>query len=89
MSFGLQNASSTFQRFIYEVFCGLFFLFLYLDDVLVALPSDDGHREHLKLVFERLDEYGLRMNVSKSILGADEIEFLEHFITPIWIPSIT
>lgn len=36
MPFGLRNAAQIFQRFINEVFSGLNFVFVYLDDVLVA-----------------------------------------------------
>lgn len=81
MSFGLRNAPATFQRFINEVFYGLDFLFPYLDDVLVASGSEAEHKEHLKIVFERLNNYGLRINVSKSIMGVDQVEFLGYFIT--------
>ncbi|GFW94159.1 hypothetical protein TNCV_1978991 [Trichonephila clavipes] len=70
MSFGLRNAPSTFQRFITEVLYGLDFVFPYLDDVLVASSTEEEHSEHLKTVFERFQQYGLRINVSKSVMGA-------------------
>ncbi|GFS49660.1 hypothetical protein TNCV_4343931 [Trichonephila clavipes] len=59
MSFGLRNAPSTFQRFITEVLYGLDFVFPYLDDVLVASSTEEEHSEHLKMVFERFQQYGL------------------------------
>ncbi|GFW10513.1 hypothetical protein TNCV_893081 [Trichonephila clavipes] len=61
MSFGLRNAPSTFQRFITEVLYGLDFVFPYLDDVLVASPTEEEHSEHLKMVFERFQQNGLRI----------------------------
>ncbi|GFW06105.1 hypothetical protein TNCV_4478971 [Trichonephila clavipes] len=73
MSFGLRNAPSTFQRFITEVLYGLDFVLPYLDDVLVASSTEEEHSEHLKLVFERFQQYGLRINVSKSVMGADKL----------------
>lgn len=82
MSFGLRNAPSTFQRFVNEVFQGLTFVFPYLDDVLIASASEDEHKTHLKEVFDRLDKYGLCINLSKSVFGVQEIEFLGHLITP-------
>lgn len=82
MSFGLRNAPSTFQRFINEVFQGLDFLFPYLDDILIASESLEEHRNHLKLVFDRLNKYGLRINISKSVFGEGQLEFLGHQITP-------
>ncbi|UYV71845.1 hypothetical protein LAZ67_9000651 [Cordylochernes scorpioides] len=37
MNFGLKNASQTFQRFMDEVTKGLDFVFVYIDDVLIAI----------------------------------------------------
>ncbi|GFW27021.1 hypothetical protein TNCV_1378591 [Trichonephila clavipes] len=65
MSFGLRNATSTFQ----------------LDDVLVASSTEEEHSEHLKMVFERFQEYGLRINVFKSVMVADQVEYLGFLIT--------
>ncbi|GFW70332.1 hypothetical protein TNCV_5131581 [Trichonephila clavipes] len=81
MSFGLRNAPSTFQRFITEVLYGLDFVFPYLDEVLVASSTEEEHSEHLKMVFERFQQYGLRINVSKSVMGAAQVEYLGFLIT--------
>ncbi|GFU22682.1 hypothetical protein TNCV_762621 [Trichonephila clavipes] len=82
MSFGLRNAPSTFQRFINEVLFGLEFVFPYLDDILVASETEEEHKTHLKLVFDRLQKHGLRVNISQSTLGVTHLEFLGHLITP-------
>lgn len=82
MSFGLRNAPSTFQRFINGVLNGLNFVFPYLDDILIASKSVEEHRHHLQLVLERLSKYGLRINMTKSVIGVDELEFLGYLITP-------
>jgi len=37
MSFSLKNAAPSFQRFINEVFSGLNFCFIYIDDILIAI----------------------------------------------------
>ncbi|GFV82691.1 retrovirus-related Pol polyprotein from transposon opus [Trichonephila clavipes] len=81
MSFGLRNAPSTFQRFITEVLYGLDFVFSYLDDVLVASSTEEEHSKHLKMVFEKFQQYGLPINVSKSVMGADQVEYLGFLIT--------
>ncbi|GFT72381.1 hypothetical protein TNCV_3609251 [Trichonephila clavipes] len=81
MSFGLRNAPSTFQRFITEVLYGLDFVFPYLDDVLVDSSTEEEHSEHLKMVFERFQQYGIRINVSKSVMGAAQVEYLGFLIT--------
>lgn len=40
-----------------------------------------GTRKSLKLVFDRLYKNGLRINISKSIFGVNELEFLDFVIT--------
>ncbi|GBM12503.1 hypothetical protein AVEN_188683-1 [Araneus ventricosus] len=82
MSFGLRDAPSTFQRFINEVFFGLDFVFAYLDDILVASSTEDEHSEHLKVVFSRLEQYGLCINLGKSVMEVNRFEFLGYMITP-------
>ncbi|GBM34504.1 Transposon Ty3-G Gag-Pol polyprotein [Araneus ventricosus] len=82
MSFGLKNAPATFQRFMHEVFRGLDFVFPYLDDILIASKSNQEHEIHLNLVLERLNTFGLRINISKSVFAVEEIEFLGYLITP-------
>ncbi|UYV66016.1 hypothetical protein LAZ67_3006193 [Cordylochernes scorpioides] len=81
MCFGLRNAPATFQRFMHEVLRDLNFAFSYLD-ILIASTDEKQHKEHLNLVFKRLNEYGLKINVSKSVFAATEIEFLGYLITP-------
>ncbi|GFW05159.1 retrovirus-related Pol polyprotein from transposon opus [Trichonephila clavipes] len=78
MSFGLRNAPSTIQRFINEVLFGLEFVFPYLDDILVASETEE-HKTHLKVVFDRLQKHGLRVNISKLTLGVTHLGYL---ITP-------
>jgi len=62
MSFGLRNAAQTFQRFIDEVTRGLDFCYAYIDDILVASKSEEEHLQHLRILFNRLQEYGIIIN---------------------------
>ena len=80
MPFGLRNAAQTFQRFIDRVLHGLHFAYAYIDDVLVASNSEEEHREHLKLVFERFRDYGVVLHPSKCELGKPSLEFLGHIV---------
>jgi hypothetical protein len=43
MPFGLTNAAQTFQRLMDSTFRDLTCTFVYLDDILVASPSDEEH----------------------------------------------
>ena len=81
MPFGLNNAAQTCQRFMDSVFRDLPFVYIYLDDILVASNSPDEHRKHLRQLFERLADYGLVVNPKKCVLGKSSLEFLGYFVT--------
>ena len=81
MPFGLRNAAQTFQRFIDQVLRGLPFAYAYTDDVLVASSSAEEHKQHLRAVFRRLDEYGVVINPLKCVLGVEELTFLGHHVS--------
>ena len=57
MPFGLQNAASTFQRFMDEVVRDFDFVYYYIDDILVASGLPKEHVNHLRLLFERFHKY--------------------------------
>ena len=78
---GLKNAAQAFQRLMYSVCAGLDFVFVYLDDILVASESEEQHVKHLTVLFDRLEENGLVVKVKKCILGVSEIEFLGHKVS--------
>ena len=59
---------------------GLHFCYVYIDDVLIASASPEEHLQHLRLVLERLDKHGLLINVSKSLFGVPELNFLGHHV---------
>ena len=81
MPFGLRNAAQTFQRFIDQVLRGLPFTYAYIDDVLVASSSAEEHKQHLRAVFRRLDEYGVVINPLKCVFGVEELTFLGHHVS--------
>lgn len=49
--FGLKIAAEIFQRFMNEVFNGLEFCFVYIDDILVDSESLEEHERRLNQVF--------------------------------------
>ena len=78
MPFGLRNAAQTFQRFIDQVLQGLPFSYAYIDDVLIASPTPEEHKKHLRMVLRRLSDHGIVINLSKCILGASKLQLLGH-----------
>ncbi len=81
MPFGLKNAAQTFQRMIDSILRDLDFLFVYLNDILVASASRREHLTHLQLLFARLGQHGLIINPAKWQFGLAAIDFLGHRIT--------
>lgn len=81
MPFGLKNAAQAFQRLMDTVCQPLDFVFVYLDDILVASSSVEDHLRHLRKLFKQLTGHGLVINVGKCQFGVSEIDFLGHKIT--------
>lgn len=63
---------------MFQALGDLDFIFVYLDDILNASKDKKEHEEHLDIVCKRLDEFGLKLNVKKCIIGQSQIEFLGH-----------
>jgi hypothetical protein len=63
MPFGLRNEVQSFQRLKDTVGARLSFVFIYLDDILIASPDEESH---LQL---RLRQHGLLLNLSKCFFG--------------------
>ena len=61
-----------------ELMVALEFMRTYLDDLLcIPKASLDDHLQHLKIVFTRLQEVGLKVNAPESKLCAIEMEYLK------------
>ena len=82
MPFGLKGAAQTFQRLMDSVLRDLSFLFVFLDDILVASGSAEEHWRHLQQLFVRLNEHGLIVNPAKCQFGLPSIVFLGHHVSP-------
>ena len=82
MPFGLKISAATFQRLMDKAFRGLWFAFVFVDDVLIGSKNPSEHKEHLRSALRRIKEYGLCLNIDKCVFGVSEIEFLGHLVTP-------
>jgi hypothetical protein len=87
MPFGLANAPSVFQRLMQKVLAGLNpeggpdFVSVYIDDILIFSETLEDHLRHLKMVIERLQQCGLKLNLAKCRFCREEVEYLGHIIT--------
>ena len=73
---GLQGSPASFARLIDYVMRDLPNVITYIDDVLGHALDHKKQLALLELMFKRLKKYNLKLNVSKSIFGASEVNYL-------------
>jgi ribonuclease HI len=80
MTFGLKNAGC--QRAMNLIFHELLGIIVevYIDDIVVKLASLDSHLTDLHLAFEKMCQYGLKMNPLKCPFGVSASKFLGFII---------
>ena len=79
---GIAGSPGIFQEKMSDLMAPLEFVRTYLDDVLTITNSTfSDHLEKLEQVLKKLDEAGLRVNVSKSHFCTSELEYLGYVLT--------
>ena len=83
MSFGLTNAPAYFMNMMNKVFTEFLdkFVVVFIDDILVYSKNEEEHKEHLRLVLEKLKEHQLYAKFSKCEFWLKEVGFLGHVIS--------
>ena len=83
LPFGLKNSGSSFQRFMDGILHGLqpLIVMAYVDDLLIFSNTLDDHYNHFKLVFERLKNANLTINLHKCKIALSEIPYLGYIIS--------
>ena len=81
MPFWLCNTAQMSQRFIGHTLRGLPFCYTYIDNLLIASTTLEGHRKYLRQDLWLLNEHGIVVNHSKCVLGVPELDFLGHHIS--------
>ena len=89
MAFGLRNTGSSFQHNMDRVISGLPFTYCYLVHLRAANRSHEEHIIHLRLLFQRLCEYGLVINLKKCSFHVSEIKFLGHTVSAKGAPPLS
>ena len=83
MPFGLCNAGATFQRLMDIVMTGLHLdiCLAYLDDIIVYSKTPEEHLVRLEMVFQRLEQAGMKLKPSKCSFFCRSVSFLGHVVS--------
>ena len=66
LPFWIKVAPAIFQEVMYTMLDGLDFAIAYLDDVIIVSKSKEQHREYVRSVFSRIQEFKLRKKSANS-----------------------
>ena len=83
MRFGLCTAPSTFQRLMQNCLgeLNLTYCLIYLDDVIVFSDTPEGHLRRMCVVFDCIQEQGLKLKPSRCEVFKLEINYLAHHVS--------
>jgi hypothetical protein len=83
MPFGFKNVTSTFTRTMSTIFkkLGDKFLKIFVDDLNIHNENWEEHLQHLDVVFFKLREVNLKLNLNKCCFATKSIMFLGHVVS--------
>ena len=83
MPFRLCNALPTFQRLMQNCLgkLNLTYCLIYLNDVIVFSEMSKEHLQRMRVVFNHLQEHGLKLKPSKCDVFKSEINYLAHHVS--------
>lgn len=83
MPFGLNNAGATYQRLVDEMFTDMIgkTMEVYIDDMVVKSKKKESHLMDLKRTFDRLRQFGMKLNPAKCSFGLTSGKFLGYMMT--------
>ena len=83
MPFGLCNTLPTFQRLMQNCLgeLNLTYCLIYLDDMIVFSEMPEEHLQRMPVVFDHLQEHGLKLKPSKCDVFKSEINYLVHHVS--------
>jgi hypothetical protein len=85
MGFGMTNSPATFQSLMNSVFADLIAIgvvAVYMDDILIYMPTLVEHRKIVREVLQRLQDHDLYLKPEKCEFEKQEIEYLGMIIRP-------
>jgi len=81
--FELTNDSALFHQYMNDVLWDFLndFCQVYLNDILIYSKTQQEHKQHVKMILNRLREADLQMNIRKCEFDVEEIVFLEVIVS--------
>ena len=80
MTYGISPAPSIWQRTIDTILQGLPGVQCILDDMIITGKNDAEHLQNLERVLQRLEQYGLRVNIDKCFFMKERVSYCGHEI---------
>jgi hypothetical protein len=78
---GLQGSPALFARLMDFVMTRVKGIITYIDDILVHSRDHAQHLKSLEEVLWRLQKYGIKLNVDKTIIGARTVQYLGYTLS--------
>lgn len=82
LSIGLKGGPGSFQRMMELTTKGLEKTIIYVDDVLVHSQTYEEHHDILKIFFQRLRHFKIKLNLEKCFFGSNSVSYLGFCLTP-------
>ncbi len=83
LSFELTNDSTSFQQYMNDVLWDFLndFCQAYLDDILIYSKIQKKHKQHVKMILDRLQDTDLQIDIWKCEFNVEETVFLEIIVS--------
>ena len=81
MGFGFVNAPATFQRAMDFIFKDIPGVVVYLDDILICAASEREMIERLRMCFDRVRRYNMKVRMDKCYFFMPELKYLGHIVS--------
>jgi len=83
LSFKLTNNSILFQQYMNDVLWDFLndFCQAYLDDILIYSKTQKKHRQHVKIILDRLQDADLQIDIQKCKFNVEETVFLKIIVS--------
>ena len=81
LCYGIKTAPAIFQKTMDQILAGLENVSCYIDDILVVSESLEDHWSLLRRVFQRLDQYNVRVNKAKCKFTQSSVQYLGHVLS--------